>query len=143
MPDYLVETKLDSRKEFLTEVEDFPRYYVSSKGRVYRMKGDRLLRVKKKVNPETGYVSVNLTNEEGQTTLSLHRLVAKHFLYNDDPVNKNVVDHLIPDKEDNSIENLEWVSQSENIKRSWENTRHTEEYKEGKKDGKQTSEQGS
>lgn len=129
----LVETKLDTKREFLVEIDDFPGYYISSKGKVYRIYNSKLLRVKRKINPDTGYVSVNISNEEGQSTLSLHRLVAKHFLYNDDPLNKTVVDHLIPDKEDNSIENLEWVSQSENIKRSWENTRSTDEYKDSKK----------
>lgn len=128
----LVDTKLNTDREYLVEVDDYPGYYLSSRGKVYRLHGGKLLRVKRKVNPDTGYISVNLTNEEGQSTLSLHRLVAKHFLYNDDPLNKTVVDHLIPDKEDNSIENLEWVTQSVNIERSWENTRHTEEYKQSK-----------
>ena len=128
----LVETKLDTKREFLCRVDNFPRYFISSRGIVYRYKNERFLKVKRKINPETGYVAVNLSNEEGQSTLSLHRLVATHFLHNDDPEHKLVVDHIIPDKEDCSVENLEWVTQSVNIERSWSDTRHTEEYKSSK-----------
>lgn len=127
-----MDTVLDPNVEYLCKVEGFPNYLVSSWGNVYRLGDRRFLRVKRKVNPDTGYVSVNLTNEEGQSTKLLHRIVAFAFCHNEKPEEWIVVDHLDTDKENCRADNLEWVTQSENVKRSWENTRHTEEYKSKK-----------
>ena len=45
-----------------------------------------------------------------------HRLIAEQFLHNDDPVNKTEVDHISRDRTDYHIENLRWVTHSENNK---------------------------
>ena len=59
-----------------------------------------------------GYVRINLKGK----TYCKHRLIALQFLPNDNPLNKNDVDHINQDKDDYHIENLRWVSHSKNCK---------------------------
>ena len=47
---------------------------------------------------------------------SKHRVVALQFIPNDDPINKNEVDHISHDRTDYHIQNLRWVSRNENQK---------------------------
>lgn len=65
-----------------------------------------------------GYWELNLGGRNRERWL-LHRLVA--FVWCDNPNNFETVDHINGNKNDNSVENLEWVSRVENIKRGFEN----------------------
>lgn len=65
-----------------------------------------------------GYKRVAMYNPEKQRPL-LHRLVATHFVPNNDPVNKTVVNHIDEDKSNNTASNLEWCTQSENEKHAF------------------------
>ena len=46
-----------------------------------------------------------------------HRIIACQFVVNDDPISKRVVDHINGDGKDNHITNLQWLSQSDNIRK--------------------------
>jgi hypothetical protein len=59
-----------------------------------------------------GYLKYTLCNKEINKNFSSHRLVALHFIEN--PLNKKEVNHKNGVKDDNRVENLEWVTQSEN-----------------------------
>ena len=61
----------------------------------------------------TGYKRVKLTQFCKSTTISIHRLIALHFIPN--PENKCDVNHKNGVKTDNRIENLEWTTRKENI----------------------------
>ena len=41
-------------------------------------------------------------------------MIALQFIPNDDPINKDVVDHINHNRSDNHIENIRWVSNSDN-----------------------------
>ena len=58
------------------------------------------------------YHILHLINKSVNITISVHRLVAIKFI--DNPNEKKIVNHINGIKTDNRIENLEWVTQSEN-----------------------------
>jgi hypothetical protein len=67
-----------------------------------------------KVIEGCGYHQVLITTNTFKRNMKVHRLVALAFLENHE--NKKCVNHINGVKTDNHVENLEWVTHSENIK---------------------------
>lgn len=67
----------------------------------------------------TGYKMVNLTIDKKKKGYAVHRLVAEAFL--DNPNNLPVVNHIDGNKNNNCVNNLEWVSYSENTQHCYNN----------------------
>lgn len=96
--------------EKFKKIKGFERYSVSTWGRVYDNKRGRFL------VPEVhdkGYLRVDLRDKNGKRIhMKVHRLVAKAFIEN--PNNYPQVNHIDGNKENNSITNLEWVTDEQN-----------------------------
>lgn len=79
-----------------------------------------------------GYLSVNLRKEGKANFFSIHRLVAQTFISN--PNNLAQVDHIDDNKENNNVDNLQWISNEDNMKKAWLTGARSKEktYKRGK-----------
>ena len=95
-------------------------YQVSNFGRVKSLKYGREIILKPGKNGG-GYSCVALSKNGHLQTYVVHRLVAQAFLPN--PDNLPQVDHLNEIKTDNRVENLQWVTGSENTKRTYQHGR--------------------
>lgn len=69
-------------------------------------------KILKLTNDYYGYPMLNIRNNGKFVTYKVHRLVAQMFIPN--PQNKKEVNHKNGVKEDNYVENLEWVTSREN-----------------------------
>lgn len=98
-------------------------YQVSSYGRVKRIgaaPGAQVGRILKlQFNPSNGGMQVRLCWHSKHTTEKVHRLVAEAFLDKPTPEH-NEVNHKNGNRKDNRVENLEWVTRSENIRHSYD-----------------------
>lgn len=120
-------------KEILKPIEEFPGYFVSNLGKVYsdsprrgfyeltpRPNKDGYLRVALKkagVKRETGSTC---NQGKGKTfQRSVHLLVAEAFL-GPKPNPKSQVDHINNQRDCNHINNLRYISSSDNVKKSFE-----------------------
>lgn len=92
-------------------------YRVSSRGRVMRVAGGMGAIPGRVLRPQRagrGYLQVILCVNCRVETKKVHRLVAEAFLPR--PPGCNEVNHKNGDKTDNRVENLEWVTHSQNLK---------------------------
>jgi len=70
-------------------------------------------RIIKSLDGRGGYLKVSLTNKSGKyIQITLHRLIGKTFIPN--PENKPQINHKNAIRTDCRVENLEWVTDSEN-----------------------------
>lgn len=65
-----------------------------------------------------GYLRVKLCKNNKSRRVLIHRLIAEHFI--PQPHGFNVVNHKDGNKQNNSISNLEWTTQKENIRHARE-----------------------
>ena len=91
-------------------------YAVTSCGKIWSYRSKKFLKPKKN---STGYLQVNLCKDGSKKTVHVHRMVADAYLLppSKDMVNPTV-DHIDGNKEHNYINNLQWLSNADNIKKS-------------------------
>jgi len=120
------------------EIPSFAGYYEASDlGRIRRKKGETIYKdgrvakfsqtiLKPSLNHK-GYNRVYLSMKSKKYTKTVHRLVAETFI--DNPESKKTVNHINMDKLDNSVSNLEWMTNKENMRHAFANGAYDERNK--------------
>ena len=94
----------------LRDIPGFKNYQIGENGEVYNKKTG--MEMKQRVSTN-GYKRINIRNKnQVKKNLSVHRLLGLMFIPN--PLNKEYIDHIDRNKLNNNLENLRWVSNSEN-----------------------------
>lgn len=99
--------------DLLKPIPSFEDYKIDEKGNVFSCKYNKLKQMIPQ-NSTAGYHYVSLCVNGQRRNRFIHRLVAQTFIEN--PQDKAEVNHINGNKLDNNVENLEWVTPSENIK---------------------------
>lgn len=106
-------------------IENYPEYSISRDGRVFSHlvhRGPRPALIDYSVCKELkahknhrGYLQIKLMQKDPERVKikTIHRLVAEAYIEN--PNNLDTVNHINEDKLDNRVENLEWMSNADNI----------------------------
>jgi len=96
-------------------------YQVSNFGRVRKINKFGVYELKEQQQISGGYCTVQITRNNKNKTLFVHRLVAEAFLPNFN--NLPIVHHKDGIRYNNNLYNLEWVDASQNSKIKFKNTR--------------------
>lgn len=102
--------------EIWTDIKGYEGLYqISNKGNIKSFISSKIL------SPlfANGYLQVRLYKNSKSIRQKIHRLVAAAFIPN--PANKPQVNHKNGIKTDNRVENLEWVTASENTRHAHKN----------------------
>ena len=117
--EYKEDEKPDGR-----ELKDFPKYIILPDGQVFSKSSKKYLSTR--IN--SGYKYVTLYNGKKKKDCSIHSLVALAYLEN--LHNFPMVNHKNHDRLDNRVDNLEWTSYSDNMKKKAQNRRENNDNKE-------------
>lgn len=90
---------------------DLNAYKISDHGRIKDKNGDLIYGS----TNTAGYIQVCILHKY----YMLHRLVGMEFVENDDPLNKRWINHKDGNKSNQRADNLEWVTQTENVNHSF------------------------
>ena len=89
-------------------------YQVSNNGKVRNKKTGKIL----KAGISGGYYMVALSKNNRAHSYTVHKLVMEN--HNRNPREDEVINHIDSNKLNNNIDNLEYVTQKENVRKAWE-----------------------
>lgn len=98
-------------QEVWKQIENFENYEISTYGRVRKNYKNKKVKYLKPMKTN-GYLCVELWKNRKRKRIKIHRLVAIAFIPNTD--NLPQVNHKDLNKENNNVENLEWISNRDN-----------------------------
>ena len=103
-------------KETWKDIKGFEGFYkISNYGNVFSLYSN--IQLKKMITK--GYYVVSLSKNNNIKKYKIHRLVAINFILN--PNNRLYINHKNGDKLNNNVDNLEWVTASENTIHAYKN----------------------
>jgi hypothetical protein len=122
----------------VSSLEMFKGYSVTTDGKIFSYKTNKFLKTSIRMGNGCEYERIGLVDLNGKRkTFSIHRLVCLAFNYNENHQNLTV-NHKDEDTLNNHIDNLEWMTISENIRYSQANKTYvgnpdalTKEFNEG------------
>ena len=98
----------------MVDYKQFGRYQVTRDGKVYGIDGNRM---KTQIDKD-GYETVALrADNRKKYVIKVHRLVATRYI--PAPAPSFTVNHKDGNKLNNDVNNLEWLSNADNLKHSW------------------------
>jgi len=97
-------------------IPNYPKYYVTEDARVFGPRGE----LKQSINGG-GYKQVTLSNEDGQKSWNVHKIMAVTFLNHITSGHSLVIDHIDYNKLNNNLSNLQIISQRQNLTKDTEN----------------------
>lgn len=100
-------------QDYWKPIKDYPHLLVSRAGNVWTTIYNRELHP---LVTNRGYLRVNLSKDKTVKRVHVHRLVAEAFIPN--PDNLSEVDHIDGNKLNNTVENLQWISHSDNMRKA-------------------------
>ena len=110
---------MEEWKKVVYQGKEYP-YTISSQGRLKNNKGQIL----KQMDWSCGYKMYKLCDKGFSTRVLVHRLVAITFIPVDGDTSILQVNHIDGNKANNAVDNLEWMTQKENIIHASENGIH-------------------
>ena len=105
--------QLSSKTEW-REVKEYSNYKVNQLGEIRHKKRQKILKPR---DNNGGYQYVNFKINGKNTNFAVHRIVANAFIPN--PNGYTEVNHKDYNKKNNCVDNLEWVSSSQNKQHSY------------------------
>ena len=95
--------------EGFEELKGFSNYLINKEGKVWSKKSDKLL----SPSPNTsGYLKVNFWVDGKNISREIHRLLGLQYI--DNPDNLECIDHIDRNRQNNSLDNLRWISKMGN-----------------------------
>lgn len=111
-------TKISSPNVDLTNAKQFPdnpNYYIFNDGRIYNILNKKFLSPWGDSNRNVS-LKVTIPVNNKYSNFTIHSLVAKLFIPNDDPL-KTEIYHKDRNINNNNVNNLEWLTKSEKMKK--------------------------
>lgn len=102
----------------MEKIKNYEGYYINKNLEIFGKRGF-------KINPclkPTGYLQIRFKINNKQITKQLHRVIAEHFIPNPNPNEFTEIHHINHIRNDNRIENLCWISKTDNL-RATQNTK--------------------
>lgn len=101
-------------EEIYKPIPNFSNYLISNYGNIKNNKTNKTNNILRGSGDKHSYIfHVLVDNNSNRKTIACHRIVAQVFIPNSE--NKSQVNHKNKNRKDNRLQNLEWVTPSENV----------------------------